>query len=448
MTKPRSLFQELVRLSWPLMIGNFVYTLYNLADTYFLGKLGKAELSGPAIIFNLNIFLLLFGMGLAAAGTTLISQAQGKGELARVNFYLGQTMFVVILLSFPLMVVSLLLAKPLLRLLQTPPDVFTYAWEYMVIIFFGVPFIFTLFAAQAALRGVGDTQTAMIVQGISVILNIALDPILIFGWLGCPRLGVRGAAYATVLAQGIAAMVAFIILIRGKHGLCLTTANLFPEKTAILLLLRIGLPSALGQSFSTISLIVLQGFVNFFGAAVIAAYGIGNRIVNLFSLPAMAISQGTSVLIGQSLGAKNYERAEQVVSVSLKTVLGFLGPTLLLTGMAGGVVTSWFIQDTETIAQGAAMLRILSISYIFYGLFNVVLGILQGAGDTRPLMVLDSLRLWVLRLLGAYLFTMVLRYGAAGLWHSMLWSNVICLAFGLWWLRRGTWKTAINVDTI
>jgi putative MATE family efflux protein len=301
---------------------------------------------------------------------------------------------------------------------------------------------------QAAMQGIGNTKTPLKIQVVSVILNLALDPILIFGLFGCPSLGVKGAAIATVLARGVGSAMSFVILIRGNHGLTLKKDNLKPDKEALLLLLRVGVPSALARSLSALGFLVLQGIVNTFGASVIAAFGIGGRIVNLFNMPSMSISQGTAALIGQSLGAKNYERTHQIIAVSLKSVLGFIVPAMVLTFFWGNWVTKFFVDDPETIYYGATLFRVLSIAVVFFGLFNVIAGTLQGAGDTKPLMYLQILRLWGIRVPGAYVLAHVVHFGPPGIWQAMLWSNVLCFAVGLLWLRYGSWKTAINVDTI
>lgn len=430
------------------MLGNFCQTLYNLTDAYFLGKLGKAELSAPTIVLNLVLFLIMFALGLSAAGSTLISQAKGKGDRERVDFYLGQTTLVIQVLAFLIMIIGLLGTKPLLLLLQTPDEVFQYTREYMMIVFLGIPFIFGFFIMQGAMRGIGNTKTPLKIQIVSVMLNVILDPILIFGFFGCPKLGVKGAAIATVFARGVASLISFTILAQGKHGLTLKWKHLKPNKDALLLLLRVGLPSSLGHSFSSLGFVVLQGIVNSFGASVIAAFGIGTRIINLFNMPSMSISYGTAALIGQSLGAKDHDRTHHIISVSIKSMLGFIVPAMTLTFFWGNRVTRFFINDPDVIYHGAMLFRIVSVSVIFFGLFNVVLGVFQGSGDTRPLMYLQILRVWGIRVPGAYLFAIGLHLGPPGIWYSLFVSNIICFVLGLLWLRRGSWKTAINVDAI
>jgi Na+-driven multidrug efflux pump len=162
----------------------------------------------------------------------------------------------------------------------------------------------------------------------------------------------------------------------------------------------------------------------------------------------MSISQGTAALIGQSLGAKDHQRTHHIIVVSIKSVLGFIVPAMTLIFLWGNLVTKFFVDDPQTIYHGAMLFRILSFAVISYGLFNVISGTLQGAGDTKALFYIEILRFWGIRVPGAYLLAHAAHFGPPGIWYAMLWSNVICFVVGLLWLRRGSWRTAINVDRI
>ncbi len=438
---------ELLKLTLPLMVGNLLQTAYNLTDAYFLDKLGREELSAPSIVLQILIFFVVFGSSLAAAGTTLISQARGKGSSARINLYASQTAGLMLGVSGVVMLVGFAVTTPLLTLLRTPADVFGFARDYMLIIFCGMPFLFSALLFRGLLSGMGNTKLPLRIQLITVGVNVMLDPIMIFGWFGCPALGVQGAAIATVIARAIAAVCAWTILLRGKHGIRLSLTAMRPTKK-MSMLLKIGIPVSLGKSASSLGFIVLQGLVNTFGAAVIAAFGVGSRIVNLMNMPSMAISQSTAILIGHSLGAQAHERVSRIIHASIKLTLGFLLPLMGVLYFGGGQITQWFVNDAETIAEGIIMFRILALSCVFFGLTHIVFGTLQGAGDTRPLLFLVSLRLWGLRVPISFLLANVLGFGPAGIWFGTLLSNLIGFGIGMLWLQYGSWKTAINVEHI
>lgn len=434
----------LLRIALPLMAGNLVQTLYNLTDTFFLGKLGKVELSAPTIAFPIIFFLILFGIGLSTAGTTLIAQAKGKGSDELVDFYLGQSTSILTIASLILAVIGIFVSGPLLALLQTPANVFDYTRDYMMIIFTGLPFMFGFFVLQSSMQGIGKTVVPLIVQVCMVALNIILDPLLIFGIGPFPAMSVRGAALATVIARAISSLVAFCILIRGRYGLKLRRENLKLERDSVRLFLRIGLPSSFGQAVSALGFTVLQGVINSFGAAVIAAVGIGNRLIDLFNMPAMGISRASTTLVGQNLGARKINEAGQTIRLSILVIQAFLLPCMVLTFFYGGEFVRFFVDDPETMRYGALMLKVVAPSVVLFGFFHAVIGALQGAGDTRPVMYLNIARLWLVRLPVVYFLAYVVGAGPASIWWGMFVSNMLTAGAGLLYLRKGSWVSALN----
>lgn len=377
------MLRKLVRLSLPIMAANFLQTLYNLADSYFLGKLGKEALAAPSIAFTLVLFFIIFANGFSNAGTTLISQARGRGDEERADFYLGQMILAMTALALILGTAGYLTVNPLLSLLQVPAGLtFTYTSIYLRIVFAGVPLIFMMYIFRAALQGIGDGMTPLIIQVVTVILNILLDWLLIFGKGPFPRLEVAGAAAATVAARFTASVMGMIILFRGNRGIKLKAAHLKPNPAALKLLFRIGLPSSLGQGASALGFTVLQGVVNGLGPAVIAAFGVGNRIIALFNMPAQGICQATAVLVGQNLGARRADRAREVVNHGVRIVLVFITLGMVLTFFRGASVIRFFITDPEVTEVGRVMFRILSPSVISFSLFTVLMGAFQGE-ETR-----------------------------------------------------------------
>ncbi len=306
------------------MAGNLLHTLYNLADAFFLGKLGKEALSAPSIAFPIIFFLVVFAFGFSTAGTTLISQAKGKGDREKVDFYLGQVATVMIVAAVLISILGISFTVPLLKLLSVPEETFRYAQEYMTIIFLGLPFMFVTFILQAALHGTGNSVTPLVIQAFTVLLNVALDPLLIFGPGIFPRMEVQGAAIATVIARIVSSAISLSILVSGRKGAKLTLSNMKPDRKAIRQILKIGIPASIGQGVSALGFTVLQGLVNSFGTATIAAFGVGNRIISLFNMPAMGFSRATAVLVGQSLGAKDRARARQVVRQSVLIIFIFI----------------------------------------------------------------------------------------------------------------------------
>lgn len=431
-------------IALPVTLSSLIETLYNLTDAFFLGKLGSAQISAPSIAFSLMFFLIVFGTGFSGAGTTLIAQAKGRGDGEKMSFYLGQMSFLLIMVSSFLMVLGVALTSPLLKLLGTPEEVFGYTYSYTSICFLGLPFTFIYYSLQASFIAVGDSFTPLWVHLIAVGLNAALDPLLIFGLGPVPALGVSGAAIATVFSQGVAAIVSFSILVKGRHGMRLSLGSMKPQAEAQKLLVEIGLPSSIGQAISSLGFTVLQGVVNAFGPSAIAAFGVGNRITGLFDIPARGIASAATALSGHALGAGDEAKARRIVRVSLRACLLFMTPLLLFAFFEGGNLIRFFVNDPEAIRLGDIMFKIVSPSVLMFGLYLVITGSFQGAGATRIIMVLSIVRLWALRVPLAWVFASICRLGPVSIWYAMFISNTLTALAGFLYYRQGRWMHAMD----
>ena len=437
--------KTLLVLAIPIMMGNFLQTLYNLIDTFYLGKLGKAAISAPVITFNVIFVIIAIGTGLSLAGTTLISQSKGKGDREKEDFYLGQLTVSLTVFALAIAIIGYFVSEPILKLLKTPQDTFNMTKSYMQIIFLGSPFMFGMFLFTSAFQGIGDTITPLKVQGVAIILNLILDPLFIFGIGPFPKLGVTGAAIATVLSRSVGSLIGIFLLIRGRHGIKLRKKYLKPSGKAIKLMFEIGIPASIGNIFASIGFTVLQGIVNTFGSAVVAAFGVGNRIVSLFNMPGMGIGRAVTILVGQSLGAENIKRAKQSVKMGVLVIGTFLTIGMTLTFFYGNYFVKFFIpNDPEVLKLGEILFRIISPSVIFFGIFMVISGAFQGAGDTKPVMILSIVRLWGIRVPFAYILSKTLHMGATGIWLAMFLSNIIVSIWGLFWFRTGRWITHLD----
>ncbi len=444
----RGLYRGLIALAVPIMLNNLLQMLYNLVDAWFLGRISAAAVAAPTISFTMIFFLVVFGLAFSMAGTTLIAQSKGKGDMARANFYAGQTTTVLFVMAILISAAGLLATPFLLRVMQVPDDALEYTRQYMTIIFAGMPFMFVSFLLRAVLQGVGDSMTPLIVQIVTIALNVALDPILIFGWGPIPAMEVAGAAYATVFSRLVAAVVSAWYLIRGTRGIKLTWRNLRPDWNAIRRIVDIGFPSAIGQAVPAFGFTVLQGIVNTFGTAVVAAFGIGNRIVSIFNMPAIGFSQATTTVVGQQLGAGRKDLAVTAVKQSVLTVFAFISIGMTLTFFFGASFIRFFVDDPEAMAYGQELFRILSPSVLIFALFTVTTGAFQGGGDTKPVMVLNVGRLWLMRVPLSFLFAVTLGWGPTGIWWSMFVSNLLTGIVGFLWLARGRWLHKIDPSSL
>jgi putative MATE family efflux protein len=456
MTKPNglnllegSLVKNIIKLGYPMALGSLAQTLYDLADTFWLGKLGKEALAAPIITYHIVFFLIAIALGFSISGTALVSQYIGAKEKEKANRSAGNLLLYLFLISIILSGLGLLLAKPLLKLLETPADAFDFTLSYYRIMTAGMPLAFPIFVYQSVMNGYGDTISPLKIALVTAAINMVLDPVLIFGWLGFPALGVKGAALTTVLSRALASIAGIYLFFSGKKGIKLKLRHLKPDINLSRLIVKIGIPSAVGFSGASLGFIVLMGIVNLFGTPVVSAYGIASRVVHFFMLPAMGISAAVTAIVGQNLGAGNIQRAKSTVVKGIILMLWVIVPPTILTFIFGRQVTMFFIPGYPLIHRiGQVMFYIIPPSLIFFGLSTVLQAAFQGSGHTVPVMVTNLARIWLFRIPFVYLFAVVLLGGprdihaSVGIWWGMVVSNFLSYLMLHFWYKKSNWTKA------
>jgi len=447
-----NLARNIIKVGYPMALGSLAQTLYNLADAFWLGKLGRNALSAPIISFFIIFFLISIGLGFSISGTALVSQYTGAGKKESANRSAGNLLSFLVLISIVFGGLGLLLDKTLLGLLKTPAETFDLTLSYYRIMMIGMPLAFPIFVYQSAMNGIGDTVSPLKIILVTTGINLILDPLLIFGWLGFPALGVSGAALATVITRGMASAAGLYLFFSGKKGIKLKPFHLKPDRKISALMFKIGVPSAVGFSGASLGFIVLMGIVNQFGTAVISAYGIVMRVIHFFMLPAMGISAAVTAIVGQNLGAGNIQRAKSTVGKGMMMILAIIIPAVIITAIFGKEVTRFFIPGDPLIHWlGQTMFYITPPSLIFFGMSTVLEGAFQGAGYTVPVMVNSLARIWLFRIPFVYILSMVILNGPAdidasvGIWWGMVFSNAASFLLLLTWYKKGKWaKTRID----
>ncbi|MFQ3293666.1 MAG: putative MATE family efflux protein, partial [Natrialbaceae archaeon] len=340
----------MVRLAWPIMVIQLLQVAYNLADTIWLGRYDVDALGAISLAFPLVFLLISVAGGFTAAGAILVAQytgAESEGSAAKV---VGQTLSFVVLLSMVLGGLGYVFTGDLLALIPTQQDtaqqVIPLAADYMEVIFLGVPFMFGFFIFSSLMRGYGNTRTPMRVMFVSVVINVIIDPLLIFGWAGFPELGIQGAAVATIVSRGVAAAIGVYILLGAGSGPDVQLSHLKPDLTYIKKIVSLGVPTAAEQSASAMAMVTLSVLVFQFSPPVVAAYGLGNRLASLVFLPAMGLGRATDTMVGQNLGAEKSDRAERAAWLAVKVGAGVMVVVAALTALFPGPVVEVFVDSS------------------------------------------------------------------------------------------------------
>ncbi|SFK80075.1 putative efflux protein, MATE family [Halogranum rubrum] len=472
------LLKPMLVLSLPIVLSQLMQVGYNLADTFWVGRVGSEAVSALSFSWPIVFLMISIGGGFTVAGTVLVAQNKGAGNHDEVDHVAGQTIGFVVLVSVVFSAIGYLLTPLLLPLIGTTPgtEIHAIAVDYTRTIFLGVYFMFGFFMFQALLRGWGDTKTPMYLMAFGVVINVVLDPFLILGFTGNPLFGlfgleglqsslfaatgfagfgVQGAAIATVFSRGVGALVGMYLLFSGRVGIHLSPRDLIPERETVERIVRIGAPSSVEQSTRALGITVLTAIVAFAGAqavgvdteAAVAAFGIGSRLNSLVFLPAIGLAQGTSTVVGQNLGANQPDRAKRAVLASSGLITAALVGVSAVAYLFARPIVAVFIPGEEAvISVGVDYLRIIAPTFAFLGVFNVVNGGFRGSGSTRTAMGFSLVSLWVLRIPAALVLITQFGMGPTGVWWGIAFSNVAVAVLAFLWFLRGTWQNNV-IDT-
>jgi putative MATE family efflux protein len=351
----------------------------------------------------------------------------------------------------------------------TADQVIPMAADYMRVFFLGLPALFGFFVFSALMRGYGNTRAPMVVMFVSVLVNVVIDPVFIFGFtdnplfgmLGVPEaeatlhaltgfggLGIEGAALATVLSRAIATVIGIYVIFGTSAGPDVELVDFRPRLEYIRDIVRIGVPSAVEQSASALGFITLTAMVVTFAPEVVAAYGLGNRLVSLVFLPALGLGRATNTIVGQNLGAQKPDRAERAVWMAAKvgsSVMIGIGVVAFLFAepIVGVFIGTGTASATKTIALGAEYVRIRAFEFGFIGVLQVVLGAYRGAGNTKTALAFSLLALWLGRVPIVYYLSFVRGLGETGIWIGMAVGQILGAVAAAAWFTRGTWKEAV-----
>lgn len=414
--------------------------LFNIVDMIFVGRLGPAAVGAVAMSGVLLGIAMMLMMGVSAGSIAMVSRFFGAGNKEEAETVAMQSLFLAILVSVIIAVGGYLLAAPCLRILGAKEEVVILGKSYIQILSLGSFFIFFSISLNSSLRGAGDTVTPLKILALATILNIVLDPILIFGLFGFPKLGVAGSALATIIARAIAVIVLFYLLFRGRTVLRLDFHELKPDLRIIRRMVKIGGFASLEMFLIEISMVIIMRIVAIYGTFAVAAYGIGMRVRMLAMMPGFGLAQASSTLVGQNLGAGKPTRAEK----SGWLACGFTEIIALIIGIlffifANGIIRI-FNTHPEVVQIGGSCLRYLSVALIFMPAAIIFGHALSGAGDTQSPMGITGIALLGVRIPLALIFSQTLALNTNGIWLAIVISQALGGTMMALRFAQGKWK--------
>ncbi len=425
-------------LSLPIVITNVLQTAYNLADTFWLGQYSTNALAAISFSFPLVFLLIALGMGLSVAGSVLVAQNTGAGDRRGAQYAASQTIGYTLAFSAVLGVAGYLVVGDVLALFGAEPRTLELATGYMQVISLGLPLMFGFFVFVSLMRGAGDTVTPMLVMFGTVALNVVVDPVLIFGWGPAPRLGMTGAAVATIGSRGLATAAGLAIMLRGNRGVAITPREMVPDPAFGRKLVEIGVPASIEGTGRALSVNAMLLIIGAFSTTVVAAYGIGTRVFSVIFLPAIAVAQGVETMTGQNVGAEKVDRARRTNVFAARAM--FVG----LTGLGAVIfllaepIAGVFTGDAAVIAESARFIRYVTLTFGFIGVMRTFTGGFRGVGQTMVAAAVSILMLAAIRLPLAYVAAG--SYGPPGVWATFAVSNVAGAIIAYTWFELGSWE--------
>lgn len=435
------IIRSLFLLAIPIMISNILQIAYQLIDAFWVGRLGAWAVASVSISMPIMFLMVSAGMGFAIAGTTLIAQYVGAGNRKMVDHVAAQTLLTVTGISTALGLIGFVCVPYIIDAMGTAPEVRDNAVAFLRVTFVALPFTFIYFMFQALMRGTGQVTVPLYIVAGTVVLNFCLDPIMIFGKLGVPHLGVMGAALATLISQGIAALVSLALLFSGRYGIKVTWSDFKPDMGFIKHAFRLGYPASIEQSARGLGATIMTFVITSFGTVTTASYGVGVNIINFVIIPAMGFSMATSTLVGQNIGAGNIPRAEQVARLAALITFVTLSIVGLICFFAAPHLVGFFVpSDAGVIREGAIFIRIVAWSFGFVGLQFALMGVLRASGSTFAAMVISLVSLWVVQFPLAVILSLHTSLHAHGIWWAFPIANVVTAIIAGIWFARGDWK--------
>lgn len=440
-----SIPRVLLTFSLPILLGNVLQSVNGSVNAVWVGKyLGAAAFAAAG---NANVVMfLLFGVifGLSMATTIMVAQCVGAQNAAEAKRVVGTSAVFFLGVSLLLALTGFAATGALLRALSIPPDAVPPALAYMRIIFLALPFMGGLFFVMAALRGAGDSRTPFRYLALSVALDIALNPLLIFGLGPVPRLGIAGSALATLIAQAVSLALLILHLYRTRYYLCIHRDELrlfIVDWSLVRVLVSKGIPMGLQLLVVSSSMIALTKLVNHFGSEETAAFNAAMQLWNYVQMPALAIGAAVSSMAAQNVGAGKWDRVGRVALTGVAFNL-LSGGALILVIYAfnRGALGLFLPRDGTAIGIAAHLNAIVLWSFALFGISIVLFGVVRATGAVVAPLVMLVISLWGIRVPFAYLT--VDRLGADAIWWSFPLAALVSVLLASSYYRFGGWRRA------
>jgi len=450
MRAPRSLTEGsisrgLLQFALPILYANVLQSLNGSVNSIWVGRfLGEAALTATSNANTIMFLLIGAAFGIAMAATILIAQRIGANDLPEARRVVGTSATFFAAISVLMAIAGLALCEPLLIAMRSPPASLPLAVAYMRVIFLALPCLYMYAFVMSVLRGAGDSRTPFFFMLLAVAIDIALNPLFIFGWGPVPRLGIAGSALATFIAQAVSLAALVRHLYRRKHMLVLHRSQLAllrVDWTVVGTLLRKGIPMSAQMLVLSASGVLMISIVNRFGVDTTAAFGASLQLWNYIQMPAFAVGMGVSAMAAQNVGARKWARVRSIARVGVLYSVLLTATVIALLELLDAHAYALFLQaGSPAMATAHHINRIATPSFVFFGVSLVLFGVVRATGAVMAPLITLTISLLLVRIPLAEAF--VGRWHADSIWWSFPISSALSAVLAVLYYRYGGWRSA------
>jgi putative MATE family efflux protein len=434
------LSRAIALLAVPMVLEMVMESVFAICDVFFVSRLGANAVATVGLTESLLTLVFSLAIGLSMGTTALVARRTGEKDPEGAGVAGAQAILIGLLASLVLGGIGILTGPAALSLLGASEDVLAIGSGYARILLGGCGTVMLLFIINAIFRGAGDAAVAMRVLWLANLINLILDPCLIFGLGPFPELGVAGAAVATTIGRGVGVLYQFWVLARGTSRIRIGLSEIRLATAVMRTLLRVSLGGIFQVLVATCSWVALVRIIALFGSTAVAGYTIAIRVVIFSILPAWGMANAAATLVGQNLGAGKPDRAERSAWLTGLYNMVFLGCIAVLFLVFGSSIIGLFSRDPGVLAVGVECLRIISYGYLFYALGMVVVQAFNGAGDTTTPSLINFFCYWLLQIPLAYWLAVSSDLGPRGVFWAIAIAEAMITVVGASLFRLGRWK--------
>lgn len=432
--------RSLLTIAAPIVAGNILQSLVEVADLFFVGRLSPAAIGGVGLSISVIFVLMTLIIGLAGGTTAFVSRYYGEGNFPYAGRVLIQALILGVIFSAAISVVGFIFADEMLALFGAPDEVVTEGAAYLQVLSLGIVTLVEFWIVSTFFQSIGDTKTPLLIILVINVLNILLNPVLIFGIGIAPAMGVSGAAAATVITRAIGLGIGVFLLLHRLNPQMEFTRQAEPDTFLMRRILRVAVPNMVQSGVRSVSYLIMYIIIASYGTLALSAFGIVSRIEMLALMPGFGIATAAAVMVGQNLGAGNPDRSEESAWRALELYGVFMAAITVVFLAFGAGFTEFFDPSGLSNAYAVSYFLIVSPFYVLIAVAIVLSFALNGAGDTRKPMYATILSYFLIQVPLALIVPEYTGTGIVGVWYAMS-IGILVQAVALYLMfRSGKWR--------